>query len=48
MFTHTGLQDKRSNHLTQFAGVLLRPRDMEELLGQLGTSNGETITNGVH
>ncbi len=30
MFTHTGLQDKPGNHLTQFVGFLLRPKNFLE------------------
>ena len=30
MYTYTGLQDKRSNHLTQFVGMLLRPKSFCE------------------
>jgi hypothetical protein len=45
MFTHTGLQDKRSNHLTQFVGVLLRPKGFLE--GE-NDSTPAAITNGHH
>ena len=43
MFTATGLHDKPNNYQTQFAGVLLRPKDFMKELG------GETVpalTNG--
>ena len=36
MYTYTGLQDKKSNHLTQFVGLLLRPKNFCE----------NAITNG--
>ena len=42
MFTHTGLQDKRSNHLTQFVGIFLRPDKFLE------DCEPPTITNGIH
>ena len=42
MFTHTGLQDKRSNHLSQFVGLFLRP---EKFLED-DESQTPSITNG--
>ena len=30
MFTATGLHDKPNNYQTQFAGVLLRPKDFSK------------------
>lgn len=43
MFTATGLHDKPNNYQTQFAGVLLRPKDfMKELSGETPPA----LTNG--
>ena len=42
MFTHTGLQDKRSNHLSQFVGIFLRPEKFLE------DCEPPSLTNGVH
>lgn len=41
MFTHTGIMDKRSNWLTHFVGVFLRPKDfMKETEGVHALTNG--------
>ena len=42
MFTHTGLQDKRSNHLSQFVGIFLRPDKFLE------DCEPPAMTNGTH
>ena len=44
MFTFTGLQDKRSNHLSQFVGLFLRPEKFLEDLND--DSQTPSITNG--
>ena len=44
MFTATGIQDRGPNRLTQFLGVLLRPKGFDEALGKSIPS----ITNGHH
>jgi len=44
MFTFTGLQDKRSNHLSQFVGLFLRPEKFLEDLDD--DSQTPSITNG--
>lgn len=32
MFTATGIQDRGPNRLTQFVGMLLRPKDFDDAL----------------
>ena len=48
MFTGTGLQDKQNNHLTQFVGLFLRPKDFMKEPGPCpyALTNGEI--GGVH
>lgn len=43
MFTGTGLQDKQNNHLTQFVGLFLRPKDFMKEPGPCpyALTNGE-------
>ena len=43
MFTATGLHDKPNNYQTQFAGVLLRPKDF---LKDVSDDPIPTLTNG--
>ena len=46
MFTHTGLMDKRSNWLTHFIGVFLRPKDFmkdTESGPQIAIANGHWL-----
>ena len=43
MFTATGLHDKPNNYQTQFAGVLLRPKDF---LKDVTDGPIPTLTNG--
>merc|ERR1719382_138234 len=40
MFTHTGLMDKRSNWLTHFVGVFLRPKDFMKETEEIALTNG--------
>ena len=42
MFTATGIQDRGPNRLTQFVGVLLRPKGFDEALAKTLPA----ITNG--
>ena len=43
MFTATGLHDKPNNYQTQFAGVLLRPKDFCKDITENATP---ALTNG--
>ena len=40
MYTHTGIMDKRSNWLTHFIGVFLRPKDFMKETEDLALTNG--------
>lgn len=44
MYTHTGIMDKRSNWLTHFVGVFLRPKDFmkdpDSASGSIALANG--------
>ena len=40
MYTHTGIMDKRSNWLTHFIGVFLRPKDFMKETESLALTNG--------
>merc|ERR1719342_2010540 len=44
MYTHTGIMDKRSNWLTHFIGVFLRPKDF--MVGLECSLDTPAITNG--
>ena len=46
MFTATGLHDKPNNYQTQFAGVLLRPKDFLSLEKNLTEQTSPALTNG--
>ena len=43
MYTHTGIMDKRSNWLTHFIGVFLRPKDF---MKDTDSDSLPAITNG--
>jgi len=45
MYTHTGLQDKKSNWLTHFVGVFLRPKNFL-VDPDTGSESGSAISNG--
>ena len=51
MFTGTGLQDKQSNHLTQFVGLFLRPKDFMTNLTSVEPAveppSNQVTTNGI-
>ena len=44
MFTATGIQDRGPNRLTQFIGLLLRPKGFDDELAK----SPPPITNGHH
>ena len=50
IFTDTGLQDKRNNHLTHFVGLFLRPKDFMpdvRMQAAMMQQQKKAVTNGT-